>query len=423
MGRARSRAGAYDSSRPKGHHDPVRRSATRDRSPAVPDDALLPVQPPAQYAELRENEPISRAQLKVNGKPAWLVTRHDHIKKVLGDSRVSSNLKLPGYPLQVPVPDEILQSVPLTFVSMDPGPHRAAPDAGPGVQPAPDARAARPDPADRGQADRRDAGRGRSGGPGLRARAARPSWSSPNCWASRTRTTSSSRRAAQIMNHNISEEERGLAHYELDQYVGRLVTAKETEPGDDMLSRLVELNRAEPTVEYSDIVSMGKIMLVTGHETTANMIALGTLALLEHPSSWRRSGGPVAAAARVEELLRFFSISDAGTARVALEDIEIDGTVIPAGEGILPLNNSANHDENVFPDPEARHPPRVRSHLAFGYGVHQCIGQNLARLELEVVYGTLFRRIPELRLATPMNELKFKDDAVVYGIYEMPVTW
>ncbi|KJK54821.1 cytochrome P450, partial [Saccharothrix sp. ST-888] len=100
------------------------------------------------------------------------------------------------------------------------------------------------------------------------------------------------------------------------------------------------------------------------------------------------------------------------------------GTTIRAGEGILPLNNSANHDESVFPDADTLDIHReARSHLAFGYGIHQCIGQNLARIELEIVYGTLIKRIPDLKLAAPLSELKFKDDAIVYGIYELPVTW
>ncbi|MGW7794282.1 cytochrome P450, partial [Streptomyces tricolor] len=127
----------------------------------------------------------------------------------------------------------------------------------------------------------------------------------------------------------------------------------------------------------------------------------------------------------VEELLRVFSISDSGTARVATADIEVGDVTIRAGEGILALNNAANHDESVFPDPGTLdiHRKEARSHLAFGYGIHQCIGANLARVELEAVYGTLLRRVPGLRLAAPVEELRFKDDAMVYGVYELPVTW
>ncbi|MGK4580173.1 cytochrome P450 [Kitasatospora sp. HPMI-4] len=395
--------------------------------PAFPMPRSCPFSPPAEYARLRESEPVSRAVLKVNGKPTWLVSTYEHMKRILGDSRVSANLKLPGYPLQVPVPEEMLQAVPLTFLSMDQPEHTVqrrllAPEFSLRQM-----RALRP----RIQeiVDQRIDAMLAEGGPvDLVTALALPVPSLVICellgvpyeahpqfeiWA------------GQIMNRDISDEERGRAHYELDQYVDQLVTAKETVPGDDMISRLIAANRAEPTVEHADIVSMARLMLVTGHETTANMIALGTLALLEHPDQLAAvQADPALMPRAVEELLRFFSISDSGTARVALEDIEIDGVTIRAGEGILPLNNSANHDESVFPDPDTLDIHReARSHLAFGYGIHQCIGQNLARIELEIVYDTLFKRIPGLKLATPMDELRFKDDAIVYGMYELPVTW
>ncbi|QLE70656.1 cytochrome P450 [Streptomyces rectiverticillatus] len=399
-----------------------------EQHPAFPMARRCPFGPPEEYAKLRATEPVSRATLKVNGKPAWLITKHEHVKQVLGDSRVSANLKLPGYPLQVPVPEEMLQSVPLTFLSMDPPDHtvqrrmlapefsvRRMRELRPRVQQIVD--------------ERIDAMLAAGGPVDLVTALALPVPSLVICELLGVPYEDHARFeiwAGQIMNRDITEEERGRAHYELDRYVDGLVTAKEGEPGDDMISRLIGKNRAEPAVEHADIVSMARLMLVTGHETTANMIALGTLALLEHPEQLAAVKADSALLPRaVEELLRYFSISDSGTARVALEDIEIGGTVIRAGEGILPLNNAANHDEAVFADPGMLdvHREEARSHLAFGYGVHQCIGQNLARLELDVVYGTLFRRIPGLRLAASPEDLQFKDDAVVFGVYELPVTW
>ncbi|CAL9658642.1 MULTISPECIES: cytochrome P450 [Streptomyces] len=397
--------------------------------PDFPMRRACPFSPPAAYAELRETAPVSRARLKVNGKPAWLVTRHDLYKKLLGDERVSANLKLPGYPLQVPVPEEILQSVPLTFLSMDPPDHT--------VQ----RRMLAPEFSVRRMRELRGRVRqivdqqidhmlekGADGPVDLVTALALPVPSLVICELLGVPYEDHGRFeewAWAIMNHDISEEDRGRAHYELDRYVDGLVTAKESEPGDDMISRLIEFNRQTPAVEHSDIVSMSKLMLVTGHETTANMIALGVLALLEHPDQLAAvRAEPELMPRAVEELLRFFSISDAGTARVALEDIELGGVTIRAGEGILPLNNAANHDARVFPDPDRLDVRReARSQLAFGYGVHQCIGQNLARMELEVVYSALLERIPTLRLATPVEELRFKDDAIVYGLYELPVTW
>ncbi|MFJ9840198.1 cytochrome P450 [Kitasatospora sp. NPDC101155] len=396
--------------------------------PNFPMTRTCPFSPPARYAELRENEPISQAVLKVTGKPAWLVTTHEHVKTVLGDSRVSSNLKLPGYPHQFHIPEEMLREVRLMLLSMDPPEHTAQRRYLIPEFTARRMRALRPRIQEIVDA-RIDAMLAAGGPVDLVAALSLAVPSLVICellgvpyedhpqfeeWS------------ALMMNHDISPEEYGAAVVGLDMYLDKLITAKETEPGDDLISRFIEKNREEPIADHTDIVTMARLMLVGGHETTANMISLGVLGLLEHPEQLDAiKADPELLPGAVEELLRFFSISDSGTARVALEDIEIDGTVIKAGEGILPLNNSANHDESVFPDADTLDIRReeARSHLAFGYGIHQCIGQNLARIELEVVYGTLFRRIPGLKLAAPMSELKFKDEALVYGVHELPVTW
>ncbi|MFJ7911789.1 cytochrome P450 [Kitasatospora sp. NPDC096204] len=396
--------------------------------PNFPMTRTCPFSPPAQYAKLRENEPISQAVLKVTGKPAWLVTTHEHVKTVLGDSRVSSNLKLPGYPHQFHIPEEMLREVRLMLLSMDPPEHTAQRRYLIPEFTARRMRALRPRIQEIVDA-RIDAMLAAGGPVDLVAALSLAVPSLVICellgvpyedhpqfeeWS------------ALMMNHDISPEEYGAAVVGLDTYLDRLVTAKEAEPGDDLISRFIEKNREEPIADHTDIVTMARLMLVGGHETTANMISLGVLGLLEHPEQLDAvKADHELLPGAVEELLRFFSISDSGTARVALEDIEIDGTVIKAGEGILPLNNSANHDESVFPDADTLDIRReeARSHLAFGYGIHQCIGQNLARIELEVVFGTLFRRIPGLKLAVPVSELKFKDEALVYGVHELPVTW
>jgi cytochrome P450 len=113
-----------------------------------------------------------------------------------------------------------------------------------------------------------------------------------------------------------------------------------------------------------------------------------------------------------------------GRRRVALEDIEIDGQLIHAGDGIVVANDAANRDEDRFPGPDRLDIHReARGHVAFGFGVHQCLGQPLARVELQVVYGTLYRRIPGLRLAVPPDQIPFKNDSNIYGVYELPVTW
>jgi cytochrome P450 len=149
------------------------------------------------------------------------------------------------------------------------------------------------------------------------------------------------------------------------------------------------------------------------------------LALLQNPEQLAIiKADPSTTPEAVEELLRYFSIADSATARAATADIEIDGVRIKAGEGVFALTYAANRDPEVFDNPDALDLVRgARHHVAFGFGPHQCLGQNLARAELQIVFDTLFRRLPDLRLATPVEELRYKDQAFVYGVEEMPVTW
>ncbi|MEU7563260.1 cytochrome P450 [Streptomyces eurythermus] len=387
-----------------------------------------PFAEPPEYAGLRADAPVSRAALKVNGKPAWLVTRHEHVRQVLGDSRVSSNLKLPGYPHQFHIPEELLAQVRLMMLNMDPPEHTAHRRM---LIPEFTARRVRElRPRIQQIVDEHVDAMLAAGGPvDLVTALALPVPSLVICELLGVPYEDHARFeewSAALMNHDLSPQEYGAAVQALDTYLDQLVTLKENEPGDDLISRFLEKNRTERVADHTDVVTMARLMLVGGHETTANMIALGVLALLEHPEQMAElRADPALLPNAVEELLRVFSISDSGTARVAVADIEVGDVTIRAGEGILALNNAADHDESVFPDPDTLdiHRKEARSHLAFGYGVHQCIGANLARAELEAVYGTLLRRVPGLRLAAPVEELRFKDDAMVYGVYELPVTW
>lgn len=194
----------------------------------------------------------------------------------------------------------------------------------------------------------------------------------------------------------------------------------------DLLSQLgTRITAGELT--RREAATMGVLLLLGGHETTANMITLGTLLLLEHPGQLaviRDTDDPKVISSAVEELLRYLTIVHLGRRRTALEDIEVAGQTIRAGEGIILLNELANRDPEVFADPDvidlSRNP---RQHLAFGAGPHHCAGQPLARMELQVVYPTLFRRIPTLRAAIDIDEVPFKYDAVIYGVHELPVTW
>ncbi|WP_424217714.1 cytochrome P450 (plasmid) [Streptomyces sp. BI20] len=395
---------------------------------AFPLRRTCPFSEPAEYAGLRAERPVAKATLKVNGKPTWLVTRHADVRQVLGDPRVSSNLKLPGYPHQFHIPEEMLAEVRLMLLSMDPPDHTAQRRM---LIPEFTARRVRElRPRIQRITDERIDAMLAAGGPvDLVTALALPVPSLVICELLGVPYEDHDRFedwSAALMNHDLSPQEYGAAVQGLDGYLDELVTRKEKEPGDDLISRFLEKNRADPVADHADVVTMARLMLVGGHETTANMIALGVLALLEHPEQKAELlADPGLLPQAVEELLRVFSISDSGTARVAVADLEVGGTTIRAGEGVIALNNAADHDESVFPDPGRLdiHRAEARNHLAFGFGVHQCIGANLARVELEVVYGTLLRRIPDLRLARPVDELRFKDEAMVYGVHELPVTW
>ncbi|MFI6097728.1 cytochrome P450 [Lentzea sp. NPDC051213] len=216
------------------------------------------------------------------------------------------------------------------------------------------------------------------------------------------------------------------AQIELTDYLDGLIGEKLDRPGDDLLSDLADRIKAGK-LERHEAADMGVLMLFAGHETTANMIGLGTLALLQHPDQLallRDTEDPAVVASAVEELLRYLTIAHGGLLRVATADLELGGQTIREGDGILVVNETANRDPAVFADPDRLDLRRdARHHASFGYGPHACAGQPLARMELQVVYPTLLRRIPTLGLATGLNEIPFKHDGFVYGVYELPVTW
>lgn len=235
-------------------------------------------------------------------------------------------------------------------------------------------------------------------------------------------------RSNTCLSREATPEEAAQAGKDLYGYLDELTDRKIKEPGDDMMSRLAVGQLAKGELTKKQVVEMARIMLVAGHETTANMIALSTLTLLRHPdqaAEIRDSEHLPFVANAVDELLRYLSVAHTGRRRAALEDVEIGGVLIRKGDGVIVANNVADRDPDVFDNPFELdiHRPNARSTLAFGYGIHQCIGQLLSRVELQVVHGTLWRRIPSLRLAVPFDEVRFKDDGSVYGLFALPVTW
>jgi len=223
-----------------------------------------------------------------------------------------------------------------------------------------------------------------------------------------------------------SDEQKAHAFGAMYAYIRELVARKEREPGDDLISRLVTEYVATGQLDHETAAMTSVIMMQAGHETTANMISLGTVALLQHPDIYARLGQTDDRAVIgniVEELMRYLTIVHGQVDRVATEDLMLGGQLVRAGDFLVVNLPAGNWDPKFVDDPDILDVDRnTRGHLGFGYGVHQCIGQNLARVEMQVAFATLARRLPGLKLAVPPEELKFKE-ADIYGMKELPVTW
>jgi hypothetical protein len=226
----------------------------------------------------------------------------------------------------------------------------------------------------------------------------------------------------------VSSDVAAQAGQALCDYIEKLIDVKDRQPANDLISRLV-VNQLRPgLISRKDVIDLGRFILIAGHETTANMITLSTLALLLHPQQADLLKGdfdPAFLTNAVDELLRYLSVTHSGRRRVALEDLTIGGHLVKAGEGVILLNSVSDRDQSEFSDPDrldlAR--PNARNHLAFGGGMHRCIGALLSKCELELVHGSLWHRIPGLKLAKPVHELDFYADGSVYGMRSLPVTW
>lgn len=227
------------------------------------------------------------------------------------------------------------------------------------------------------------------------------------------------RQVATVMRLDAPEEERGAAYMAVVDYLHGLVVAKRAAPTDDLLGGLMSSDLTD-----DELAGLGAFLLGAGLDTTANMIGLGAFALL-HPD---RDGDRVAALhaapdRTVEELLRYLTIAQTA-ARAALEDVELDGHLIRAGETVTVSLQAADRDPARFPGPDALDPARgATGHLAFGHGVHQCLGQHLARTELRAALPALFARFPRLRLAVPPEDVPLRTDMSIYGVHRLPVTW
>ncbi|MGW4483712.1 cytochrome P450 [Amycolatopsis sp. NPDC004368] len=390
-------------------------------TPELPVARTCPFRQPELHADPAGS--VVRVRLP-NGSFAWFVTRWEDVRTALGDPRFSSDRAKPGFPrLSRASGEEPIR----TMLGMDAAEHRAARGAVLGEFTLRRVNALRPriqeivgsaiddllaagSPAD------------------LVTTLALPVSSLVICELLGVPYADHAffqENTAKLFDRANPPDEIAATYLRLHGYFVELVTAKAAAPSDDLLGRQIAETRAAGTYDHAYLVGLAFLLLAAGHESTANMIAVGVLGLLENPGQLQsitaeKSRTPAA----VEELLRFFSITDTVPLRVAVADVELGGVLIKAGEAVLPSLYAANWDRSVFGSPEVLDLDRgARHHVAFGYGPHQCLGQNLARAELEIVFETLFRRIPALKLAVDVGEIPGKEKASVYGLHCLPVSW
>jgi cytochrome P450 PksS len=209
------------------------------------------------------------------------------------------------------------------------------------------------------------------------------------------------------------------------RYIRRLIATRRADPGDDLVSALVQAEESGAQLSDDELVAMVFLLLIAGHETTVNLIGNGVLALLDHPDRRDRlRDDPALIKPAVEELLRYGSPVETATERYAREDMTIAGVAIPRGALVYAVLASANRDEREFVEPDGldltREPNR---HVAFGLGPHYCLGAPLARLEGQIAIGNLLRRVPGLRLAVAPGALRWRRGLVLRGLEALPVAF
>jgi cytochrome P450 len=397
-------------------------------SPAsLPMQRSSPFDPPAEYRRLREEEPVSRLAFP-DGKVGWLLTRHHDVRALLADDRFSSDRRRVSSPVRkFPIRPDAPAVRAGSLIGMDPPEHTRyrrmltryftvrrmrmlAPRIEQVVSERLDAMERNGPPAD------------------LVTAVARPIPSLVICELLGVPYEDKEmfqQCTSILLRLDASEDAVSAARDEFWKYMRDLVAAKRQHPDSALLGSLIQAGAADTALTDESLAGIGQLLLAAGHETTANMLALGTYALLGHPNqlcALREEAGLADSA--VEELLRYLTIVQFGTVRVAREDVDFAGRRIRAGETVVASLAAANRDPVQFPEPDELDLARPASqHVAFGHGIHQCLGQQLARVEMKVAYSALFRRFPGLRLAVRPDEVPMRDDMFIYGVHRLPVAW
>ncbi|GAA0355911.1 cytochrome P450 [Streptomyces sp. WI04-05B] len=230
-------------------------------------------------------------------------------------------------------------------------------------------------------------------------------------------------RSARLLDLTLPMAQREATRREDREYMAELVARAQADPQDDLLGSLVRQHGDVLTTD--ELIGIASLSVIAGHETTSNMIGLSTLALLRHPEQLALvRDDPALAEAAVEELLRWLSIAHSLLPRRTTTEVEIAGRTIPAGSFLILSIPAANRDSALVESPDALDIARgAAGHLAFGHGVHFCIGHALARMKMRIALPALLRRFPGLALADPTAEIEFRGSSLVFGLDKLRVTW
>ena len=391
--------------------------------------------PPFAYDQLREEQPITRVRFP-SGRIGWLVTRFEEGSLVFSDPRLSS--QRPRHDVAEehgvdPNDNESAEALPQTFNSMDAPDHGAYRRLLSGKF-TPKAVQANLQPyIDTIVTEHLDAieALGASGEPvDLIQHLALPIPCLVICellgvpYQDRDKF----HHATEVMMDTSKRRaERDTGAHWLMQYITKLVADKRADPrSEGLLAELIRKSEEDGSIlSDEDLIGIGVLLLFAGHDTTMAMIGLSALTLLTHPVQRQDlADHPEKIGVAVEELLRYLTIVQFGLGRTAKEDLEIAGQAIAKGDLIVVAMPAANRDPRAFDNPDVPDFDRkMTRHLAFGYGVHQCLGQNIARAELKTILPQLFQRFPGLKLATPLDEVEMDTYGTNYGVKKMLVTW
>jgi cytochrome P450 len=383
-----------------------------------------PLTTPPEFARLRAEQPVAEVKLPT-GSPAWLVTRYDDVLTVLSDPRFSrAALTNPDAPQVSPIPVP-----PNALFTTDPPEHtrlrglvgraftaRRTEQMRVRVRELTaellDAVAARTPPVD------------------LVESLVFPLPVAFICellgvpYADRDKLRGWSDRIFAI--DEFPEEEVFAAYGDIWTYLDELLEAKRRDPAEDLLSVVVGASDDKGFLDQSDLIVLTMTLLMVGYPTTVDTLSCGLLMLLRHPDQYAAlHADPGLIEPAVEELLRLNPpSSNLSNVRITTEDVEIAGTVIPAGSGVIPCYTSANRDEAHFADPERFDIRRGGAgHIALGHGPHYCLGAALARVEIQEVLRALVSRFPRLRLAAPDEEVPWRESMFGIEVRELVVTW